>query len=187
MKLGTHLVQSISVTTVTTCARILTSHTVTSRNAQSFWTSRIAFALKNSRRRNYYLLKTLQKVCGGQALSRTAVYRLIDVFKDGRDRVESRHSPGRLVEATDEENVRKVKQVLDTDRRLTCDELTYDLGISHCSIYTIMRDKLNMRRVAALWVHVPTACLKTKKEHAPLWPKHYLVGSKERVRTFLIA
>ena len=52
----------------------------------------------------------------------------------------------------DEENVRKVKQVLDTNRHLTCDELAYDLGISHGSIYTIMRDKLNMRRVAARWV-----------------------------------
>ena len=48
--------------------------------------------------------------------------------------------------------MRKVKQVLDTNRRLTCDELAYDMGISYGLIYTIMRDKLNMRRVATFWV-----------------------------------
>ena len=74
------------------------------------------------------------------------VYRWIDFFKDGRDSVENRYSPDRPVEAMDKENVRKVKQVLDTSRRLTCDELAYDLGIS--PVYT-MRDKLNMRHVAA--------------------------------------
>ena len=59
----------------------------------------------------------------------------------------SRYSPGRPVKATDDENVTNVKRVLDTDRRLTCDELDYDLGIIHDSIYTILRNKLNMRRL----------------------------------------
>ena len=49
--------------------------------------------------------------------------------------------------------MRKVKKVLDTDRHLTCDELAKnDLGINQSSIYTIVRDKLNMRCVAACWV-----------------------------------
>ena len=69
----------------------------------------------------------------------------------------------------------KVKQVLDTDRRLTCHEIAYDFGISHGSIYTIMRDKLNMRRVAARWVTLghPLLVLRPKKERALLRHKHY--------------
>ena len=75
------------------------------------------------------------------------------------------------MEATDEETVRKVKQLLDTDRRLTYDELAYDLGISPGSVYAIMKDKLNMRRVTARWV--PHCLSDDQNERAPLWYKYY--------------
>ena len=117
------------------------------------------------------IFKTQQKLCGGQALLCTAVYRWIDLLNNGRDSVKSRYSPGRPVEATDKENVRKMKQVLDTDRQLTCDALAYNLGISHGLIYTLMRDKLNMGRVTACWV---SHCLsEDQKKRASLWHKHY--------------
>ena len=112
-------------TGLASCVRIMTSHNVMSHNAQSFWTSLAPKKQGAYIKIKFYkgtaiinILKTLQKVCGGQALSSTAVYRWIDFIKHGRDSVESRYRPSRPVEARDEENVRKVKQILDTDRHV---------------------------------------------------------------------
>ena len=53
------------------------------------------------------IFKTLQNVCREQILSQAAVFQWVDNFKDGRDSVKSRHSPGRPKEASTEENVIK--------------------------------------------------------------------------------
>ena len=90
------------------------------------------------------IFKTLQNVCREQFLSQAAVYQWVDNFKDGRDSVKSRHSPGRPPEASTEENVIK-KQTLDTDRRLTCEEIANDVGISHGSVHNILSNTLSMR------------------------------------------
>ena len=94
----------------------------------------------------------LQKVCREQSLSQAAVYSCVDNFKDGPDSVKSRHSPGRPTEASTGENVIKIKQILDTDRRLTCEEIANNVGIRHGSVSNILSNKLRMRRVAARWV-----------------------------------
>lgn len=98
------------------------------------------------------IFKTLQDVCGEQALSRTAVFRWVASFKEGRIEVQKKPSPGRPTEATQTENVDKVKEILGKDRRLTCEEIAREIGISHGSVHTILTNKLNMRRVAARWV-----------------------------------
>lgn len=98
------------------------------------------------------IFNTLQTVCGNQALPRTTVFRWFAAFKEGRNEVEKKTSPGRPTEATNCENITKVRQILETDRRLTCDEVAREVGISHGSVYTILTGKLNMRRVAARWV-----------------------------------
>lgn len=129
------------------------------------------------------IFKTLQKVCGEQALSHTAVYRWVDNFKAGRDSVESRHSPGRPTEASAEENVIKIKQILDTDRRLTCEEIAKDVGISHGSVHNILTSKLGMRRVAARWV--PHCLTKEQKEARTAVAENLLGRYKTEGETFL--
>ena len=81
------------------------------------------------------IFKTLQKVYGELCLSQTAIYQWVENFKDGRDCDKSRHSPGRPTEASREENVIKIKQILDTDKSLTCEEIANDVGISHGSVH----------------------------------------------------
>lgn len=98
------------------------------------------------------ILNTLQSVCGKDALPKTTVYRWIDQFKEGRNEVEIKHSPGRPVDATASENVEKIKELLNTDRRLTCEEVAREVGISRGSAHTILTTNLNMRRIAARWV-----------------------------------
>ena len=59
---------------------------------------------------------------------------------------------GRPHEATDPYHIEKVKEVLDEDRRLTCDEVAESVGISHMSAHEIITRHLKMRRIAARWV-----------------------------------
>ena len=98
------------------------------------------------------IVKTLQSVCGKDALPKPTVYRWIDKFKKGEASVELKPSPGRPVEATAPENVAKIKELLKTDRRFTCEEIAKDVGISRGSAHTILTTTLNMRRLAARWV-----------------------------------
>ena len=98
------------------------------------------------------IFQTLQNVCGDQAISRAAVFRWIAQFKDGRASVQKQPSSGRPIEATNKENVAKVKVIMETDRRYTCEEVASEIGISHGSVHTILTNKLNMRRVSARWV-----------------------------------
>ena len=62
--------------------------------------------------------KHYSKYVGEQALSRAAEFRWIAQFKDGRNEVVKKTSPGRPSCATDEDHVTKVREILDTDRRL---------------------------------------------------------------------
>ena len=98
------------------------------------------------------IFQTLQSVCGEQALSRAAVFRWFASFKEGRIEVTKKTSPGHPTDARKEENVAKVRSILDSDRRLTCEEIAKEMGISHGSVHTILTQNLNMRRVAARWV-----------------------------------
>ena len=102
--------------------------------------------------RSVEILNTLQSVCGKDALPKTTVYRWIDEFKRGRTDVELKHSPGRPVEATAPENVEKIQELLKTDRRLTCEEVAREIGISRGSAHAALTTNLNMRRIAARWV-----------------------------------
>ena len=84
------------------------------------------------------ILNTLQSVCGKDALRKPTVYRWIDEFKKERTDVEIKHSPGKPVEATAPENVDKMQELLKTDRRLTCEELAREVGVSRGSAHTIL-------------------------------------------------
>ena len=51
-------------------------------------------------------------------------------FKDGRNKVVKKTRPGRQSCATDEDQVTKMREMLDSDRRLTCEEIATEVGIS---------------------------------------------------------
>ena len=53
------------------------------------------------------------------------------------------------MEATAPENVDKMQELLKTDRRLTCEELAREVGVSRGSAHTILTSDLNMRRITA--------------------------------------
>ena len=56
---------------------------------------------------------------------------------------------GRLLDAIDEENRKKVRDLVYSDRRIQVEEIVQALGISHGSVSTILHDRLGMRKLTA--------------------------------------
>lgn len=98
------------------------------------------------------ILTALQEVDPNCSFGYSTVCRWVQKFKSGRSELSLKHNSGRPRSATDGINTEKVAQILKTDRRLTCEEIAFEVGISGASVYRILTDSLNMRKIAARWV-----------------------------------
>lgn len=98
------------------------------------------------------IYENLSEACGGSTVSFKTVYRWIQRFSKGNFDLSDDPRSGRPKEATDNFHVERVKELLDEDRRYTCEELAESVGISHGSVHTILTRHLKMRRVSARWV-----------------------------------
>lgn len=96
--------------------------------------------------------ENLHEACGKSSVSLKTVYRWLERFSDGKMDLLDEPRSGRPVEVTDDYHAEKIKELLDEDRRYTCEELAENVGISHGSAHTILTRHLKMRRVAARWV-----------------------------------
>lgn len=94
-------------------------------------------------------LKMLQKAFGDALISKTRAYEWYRAFKGGRKVVEDLERSGRPSTSRMDENIDEVGKLLAIDRRMTLREMGEELGISHESVRTILRDVFGMRRVAA--------------------------------------
>ena len=98
------------------------------------------------------ILNAIKEVDPQYALGYSTVCRRVQDFRKGRSDLSLKHNSGRHLSATDEINTEKVASVLQNDRRITCDEIAHEVGISHGSVYTILTRRLHMRKIAARWV-----------------------------------
>ena len=97
-------------------------------------------------------LRMLQKAFGDQALSRTTTFDWYKMFKEGRELVEDEERPGKEKTSADEAHVKKIKEMLLENRRLTTRELAEAVGISKGSATTIVTDILGLKRVKSRMV-----------------------------------
>ena len=76
---------------------------------------------------------------------------------EGRTSTDDDPHSGRLLSATSPDVVRRVAQLLDEDRRVTCEEVANSFNISPDSAHRILRENLEKRKIAAKWVpHILT-------------------------------
>ena len=94
----------------------------------------------------------LTKAYGERTMSKTRVYEWYKRFQDVRKDVEDDERPGRPRTSTTDENVKKVKEMVMNDRRITIREVADDVGISIGQCHGIFSNVLGMKRVAAKFV-----------------------------------
>ena len=73
-------------------------------------------------------------------------------FKRGRTSLEDEVRSGRPQDANDEEMCKKVRDLVNSDRRIQVEKIAQALGISHGRVSTILHDRLGMRKLTARWV-----------------------------------
>jgi AraC-like DNA-binding protein len=94
----------------------------------------------------------LQKTFKEEALSCTQVFKWFAWFKRGEMSIEDHPHSGHPSTSRTDENVDKIREKINEDRRYTIDEISEATGVSWSSCQRILTVDLNMRRVAAKFV-----------------------------------
>ena len=107
-------------------------------------------------------IQKIQQAFGNEALSPIQIKQWLKRFKDGHASVESYPRLGRPSTSRKEEVMDQVcKKVLE-DCHLTVQEIVAEVGISTGSVYSILTEDLNLRRVSAKFV--PKLLMEQQKE-----------------------
>ncbi|CAF4732982.1 unnamed protein product, partial [Rotaria sp. Silwood2] len=73
-------------------------------------------------------------------------------FREGQEEVEDEDRPGRSVTETTSENIEQVQSIIDDDPCVTVDELQEQTGLSHATLYRVVCDHLNLKKITARYV-----------------------------------
>ena len=111
----------------------------------------IKFCVKNGFKCSE-VLEMLFKAFGENAMSKTTVYEWYKRYKEGREDVEDNAKSGRPSTSMTVEIVKKIKEIVLSNRRITIREVAEEIGISFGSCHAIFKDTLGLRRVAAKFV-----------------------------------
>ena len=94
----------------------------------------------------------LHEVCGDSVVDRSTVSRWASRFREGRVSHQGDTRSGRPVTAIDDTSVVIVSTLLEEDRRKSCDEIVHEAKMSTTSLFRIVTQTLQKRKVAAKWV-----------------------------------
>ena len=132
----------------------------------------IKFCVKLERKftETYELMK---KVYGDDCMSRTQVYTWFTRFKNGREDLNDDLRPGRPEVSNRAELVEKVREIIGIDTNFTTRMLSEELNTSKNSIWRILTEDLDKRKVCARFVshQLNAPSHKTKKVNEFLMKK----------------
>ena len=92
-------------------------------------------------------------IYGPQTISMRTVFRWVKAFKAGKSSVEVDTRPGRPKTSVTKANIAAVKNAVEQDARLSVKDIASCTGISKGSLQTILKKRLDLRKVCARWVH----------------------------------
>ena len=103
-------------------------------------------------------------IYGPETISMRTVFSGVKVFKAGKFSVEDDTRPGRPKTSVTNANIAAVQIVVEQDARLSVKDIASCTGISEGSVQTILKRRLDLRRVCARWVpHLLTEEQKTQR------------------------
>ena len=94
----------------------------------------------------------LEKRYGDSAPGKSTIIYWYAEFKRGRTNTDDAERSGRPKSAFVPENIRKVHKIVSKDRRVKLREIADTLKISEGSVFTILHENLNMRKLLSKWV-----------------------------------
>ena len=98
--------------------------------------------------------RLLQQAWGDKAPGRSTVYRIFKEYSEG-ERCESfadESRSGRPSSVVTEQSIELVKNLIETDNRLSVMKIAQMLNISHGSVHTILKEKLQLRSLCSRWI-----------------------------------
>jgi len=95
-------------------------------------------------------------------MKKTAVYKWVKRFSEGRERVTDEERSGWPATSRSEENIAKVHQVVRENRRLTVRSIAEQVNIDRKTVRKILTEDLDMRKVSAKMV--PKELTEEKKQ-----------------------
>ena len=116
------------------------------------------------------IFNELCDIYGPQTISMCTVFRWVKAFKAGKFSVEDNTHPGRPKTSVTKANIAAVKIVVKQDAGMSVKDIASCTGISEGSVQTILKKRLDLRKVCASWVpHLlseeqKTECLKCARE-----------------------
>jgi len=94
----------------------------------------------------------LVQVYRDNAMKKTAVYKWVKRFSEGRESVTDEERSGRPATSTTEENIANIRQIVRENRRLTVRSIAEQVNINRETVKKILTEDLNMRKVCAKMV-----------------------------------
>ena len=94
----------------------------------------------------------LVQVYGDNDMKKTAVYKWVKHFSEGRGSVTDEERSGRPATSRTEENIAKVRQIVRQNRRLTVRSTAEQVNIDRETVREILTEDLGMRKVCAKMV-----------------------------------
>ena len=143
----------------------------------------IKFCLKLGKKfsETYELLK---KVYGDDCMSRTQVYTRFTRFMNVHDDLNDDPRPGRPEASNRAEFVEKVREIIAIDANFTVRMLAEESNLSYYTIYTILTEDLDKRRVYARFAphQLNAPPHKIKKVNEFLMKKRFVSSTTLRIR-----
>ena len=90
-------------------------------------------------------------IYGPQTISMRTVFRLVKAFKAGKFSIEDDVDPGRPKTFVTKANIAAVKIVVEQDAQLSVKDIASCTGISEGSVQTILKKRLDLRKVCPWW------------------------------------
>lgn len=98
------------------------------------------------------ITRRLQNVFGDDAMGKSAVYKWIGQFAEGRNSTDIAEGRGRPRSSASTENVKRVQALIEEDRRITVRDIAECMDMSTSTVHKILVEELQLSKLCARWV-----------------------------------